>query len=98
MTGSEVETIRRSADRGESVHRYFYRLVLREIFGFVISGVRVADDGHARIGSQDPLDALCHRFGSVRDGDLPSVKRATNTDSATIVNGHPRSTRGRVQQ
>jgi hypothetical protein len=61
-------------EANELPHRHFDASPLRELPGFFVAGVGVANDSHAGIGAQNALDSLRHHLGAIGDCDLACMK------------------------
>ena len=60
-----------------------------EFDGAGIAGVGMAQDTHARIAVENALKTTFGRLSAVGNNDHPGVLRETDTDTATVVDGHP---------
>lgn len=58
----------------------------RELLGFDVARVYVADYTHARVGGQNALDALGHFIRAVGYCDLAGVQRVADAYAAAVVN------------
>src|SRR4051794_27634452 len=90
-----------AAARSESrsvPHRNAYAALLRHLHRAVVARVDVADDAHAGVVGEHPLDLLRGEVGAVGDTDLARVQGAAHPDAAAVVEGHPGGTRGGVDK
>ena len=60
-----------------------------EFDGFGVAGVGVADDAHAGVGGQRPLQPAGGCFRAVGDDDLAGVQAVADADAAAVVDADP---------
>ena len=78
-------TIESALEHGDA-----YAALGGDLGGAVVAGVDVADDAHAGVVGEDPLDLLRGEVGAVGDADLAGVERAADADAAAVVERDPR--------
>src|SRR5262245_49032741 len=66
--------------------------------GTVVAGIDVADDTHARVAGQDALEAFLGSGGAIGDDDHAGVQTVADAHAATVVDAHPGSAAGGVDQ
>ncbi len=64
----------------------------------LVAGVDVADDAHAGIGGQDPLELPGGQLRAVGHDDHPGVLAVADPGAAAVVDADPGGPRGRVDQ
>src|SRR5579863_668344 len=80
------------------IHRPLNSMLFRKAHSLAVSGIRMADHPHPRIGRKYALQASFAFVAAIGYHNHPRMLRITDAYATTIMNRNPGSTRGRVHQ